>query len=146
MIAALEPLRTQEVRDLVGAAGQRSKGQFGMPIAAGIDNPQRRAVPAVGVSSKLGIEPVQRPVERYRIGPAKARDGLVVIRPVFQQECAGFLKCRHIFGLWEASSLRGAKRGSNPAFSCGATGLLRCARNDESNYFPANSRTCWMMP
>ncbi len=45
MIAALQPLRAQEIRDLVGAARQRRERQLGLAVAAGIDDPQRRRDP-----------------------------------------------------------------------------------------------------
>ena len=49
MIAALQPLRAQEVGDLVGAPRQRGEGELCLAVAAGVDDPQRRAVLAVGI-------------------------------------------------------------------------------------------------
>ncbi len=131
VIAPLEPLRPQEVRDLIGAARQRRERKLGLAVAAGIDNPERRAIPAVRVARQFRIEPVQRPVERFGIGPAEIRDSLVVIRPMPEQERAGFLKGCHVYGLLDKplalSSLpatnakrlrKGAKRRSNPELLC----------------------------
>jgi hypothetical protein len=61
----------------------------------GIDNPERRAIPGFGVASKLGIKPVERPVERNGIRPAEISDSLVVFGAVAEQEGARFLKCGH---------------------------------------------------
>ena len=48
MVAALQALRAQEVRDLVGASRQLGEGEFCLVAAAVIDDPQRRTVLAVG--------------------------------------------------------------------------------------------------
>ena len=95
MIAALQPLRTQEVGDLVGTPRQRGKGEFRLPVAAGIDDPQRRAILALGVAREFRVEPIQRPVERNRIGPAESLYRSIVIRAVLEQKGARFLECRH---------------------------------------------------
>ena len=95
MIAALQPLRAQEIGDLVGTARQRGKREFCFLVAAGIDDPQRGAVPAVGIARQFRVEPVQRPVERHRIGPAKTLYCRIVIGAVLQQKGARFLECRH---------------------------------------------------
>ena len=84
MIAALEPLRPQEVRDLIGAARQRGERKLRLAVAAGIDNPQRGAILAVPVARQLGIEPVQRPVERFGIGPAVLGIDLLVALDVLR--------------------------------------------------------------
>ena len=95
VVAALQPLRAQEVCHLAGAARQRREGEFCFPVAAGVDDPQRRTVLAIGILREAGVEPVQRPVERHRIGPAEFPDSGGVVRAVFQQKGARFLKGRH---------------------------------------------------
>ena len=94
MIAALQPLRAQEVRHLIGTGRQRREGKFCF-LVAGIDDPERGAVPAVGIAGQFRIEPVQRPVERNRIGPAKSLHGRIVIGAVLEQKGACFLEGRH---------------------------------------------------
>src|ERR1700733_5420537 len=96
MVAGLQPLRPQKIRYLVGAWRQRGKRQPGLAVAAGIDDPERRTIPALRIAGQFGIEPVQRPVERSYVGPAKPGDGLVVVRSVFQKKRARFLKGRHV--------------------------------------------------
>jgi hypothetical protein len=44
---------------------------------------------------EFGIEPVERPVEVDRIGPAKAGNGGVVVGAVFEEEGAGLLERGH---------------------------------------------------
>jgi hypothetical protein len=41
MVATLQALSAQEIRDLVRSAGQRLERQLGLVIVAGIDDPQR---------------------------------------------------------------------------------------------------------
>src|SRR5689334_11885982 len=98
MIATLQPLRAQKVSDLVGAARQRREGKLCL-LVAGIDDPERGAVPAVGPAGKFRIEPVQRPVEGGWIGPAEAFHGRIVIGPVLKQKGARFLEGRHAVSL-----------------------------------------------
>ena len=83
MVATLQPLCTQEVRNLVGTARQRGKGELGFLVAAGIDDPQRRAILARGIARQFGVEPVQRPVERRWIGPAESLYRRIVIGAMF---------------------------------------------------------------
>jgi hypothetical protein len=96
MIAALEPLRAQEVCDLIGTARQRPERQLCFAIAAGIDDPQRRPVLAFGIARQFRIDPIQRPIKRHRIRPAESLHCRIVVGAMLQQECAGFLKCGHI--------------------------------------------------
>src|SRR5689334_4369696 len=95
MIAALQVLRAQEIGDLVGAARQRREGQFCLAVRTGIDDPERGAVPALGLLRKLRVEPIERPVERSGVGPAEAFDGRVVIGAMLEQKGARFLKGGH---------------------------------------------------
>ncbi|MHC2619990.1 hypothetical protein ACVIW2_002022 [Bradyrhizobium huanghuaihaiense] len=94
MIAAPQALRAEEVRDLVGAARQRRKGQFCLFVLRSIDDPERGTVLCFGILREL-IEPVERPVEGGRIGPAEAFDRCLVVRAVSQKKRARFLKCGH---------------------------------------------------
>ena len=159
MIAALQALRAQEIRDLVGTARQRLEREFCLAVAAGIDDPQRRAAFAVGVARQLRIEPVQRPVEGDRIGPAEIRHRLVVVGAVFQQERAGFLEGRHVMALHTlnvstsrlilrsralARRLEGWPQArTSPSFETLAS---RSHLRMTACHFCANPRTCWMMP
>jgi hypothetical protein len=95
MIAALQALRAQKIGDLVGAARQRRKRKLGLAVMAGIDDPERGAVATLGIARELGIEPVERPVEGNRIGPAEAFDRNVLIRAVSKQKGTRFLEGRH---------------------------------------------------
>ena len=94
MIAALHALRAQEVRHLVRTGREGRKGKFCL-LVAGIDDPERSAIPAVRIAGKFRIEPVQRPVERNRIGPAKPLYGRIVIGAMLEQKGACFLEGRH---------------------------------------------------
>jgi len=96
MIAALQPLRPQEIRDLVRTAGQRGERQFGFAVTAGIDDPQRRAVLGFRMARQFRIEPVQRPVERRRIGPAEILHRSIVVGAMLEQKGARLLECRHV--------------------------------------------------
>ena len=95
MVAAPEPLLAQIVGDLVRARGQLGKGEFRLPARRHIDDPERAAILAVGGVRQLGIEPVERPVERHGIGPLEPGHGLVVGGPVGEQELAGLSESRH---------------------------------------------------
>jgi hypothetical protein len=95
MVAAFQALRMQEIRNLVGTARQRGERQLCLAVAAGINDPQRRAVAALRVLRELRIEPVQRPVEGYRIGPTESLYGGLVIRAMLKQKRARFLKGGH---------------------------------------------------
>jgi hypothetical protein len=83
VIAAFQALRAQEIGDLVGATRQRREGQFCFAVMTGIDDPERGAVAALGITRELGIKPVERPIEGNRIGPTKTFDRGVVIVAVF---------------------------------------------------------------
>src|SRR6266545_73359 len=98
MIAALEPLRAQKACDLVGAGGQGREGELCL-LVAGIDDPERRAVPAVSVAGEFPVEPVERPVERNGVWPAKPLHGRIVIGAVFEQKGARVLEGRHVVNL-----------------------------------------------
>src|SRR5215813_14837557 len=95
MIAALQALCAQEIGYLIGAPGKRGKREFCLAVAAGIYDPQRRAVAAFGIARQLRIEPVQRPVERHWIGPAETLHRRIVVGPMPQQKGARFLETRH---------------------------------------------------
>src|SRR5262249_39190727 len=82
--------------DLVGASRQRRKGKPGLAIVAGIDDPERGAVTALGITRELRIEPVECPVERHGVGPAEAIDRSVIVRAVFEQKGTRFLKTGHL--------------------------------------------------
>src|SRR5450432_182336 len=96
MIAAPETLRAQKIRHLIGTAGQCLERELGVAVAAGIDDPQRRAILAGWIARKLRVEPVQRPVERRRIRPAESFYGSIVVGAMPKQEGAGFLEGRHV--------------------------------------------------
>ncbi len=95
VIATPQALRTQKIRDLVGAARQRREGEFCLPVAAGIDDPQRRAVTARGIICKPSVEPVERPVERRWIWPAETLHRRIVIGAMLEQKGARVLERRH---------------------------------------------------
>ena len=95
VVATLQPLRAQKIRDLVGASRQRRKGEFRFAVLTGIDDPERGAVAAFGITRQFGIEPVQRPVERHRIGPTEALHRRIVVGAMLQKKRAGILECRH---------------------------------------------------
>src|SRR5882757_2376838 len=97
MIAALETLRAQKIGDLIGAARQRLKRKFCFAMAARIDDPQRGAILAFGIARELRVEPVQRPVERHGIGPAKSFHRGIVVGAMLEQKSAGFLERGHWF-------------------------------------------------
>ena len=44
---------------------------------------------------KLGVEPVERPVEGNRIGPAESPNRSLIVRSVLEQKRSRVLKCRH---------------------------------------------------
>src|SRR5580704_2348020 len=95
MVAALEPLRAQEIRDLVGAGRQRRKRKSCLLVAAGIDDPQRGAIAAHRIMRELRVEPVQRPVERHRLRPAETLYRGIVVGTIFQKKSARFLESGH---------------------------------------------------
>ncbi len=99
MVAALEPLRAQKVSDLVGTARQRREREFCLAVAAGSDDPQRRAILAFGIARQLRVEPVQRPVEWHRIRPAESLDCRIVVGAMLEQERACVLERGHVSNL-----------------------------------------------
>jgi hypothetical protein len=94
MLAAPQPLRAQEVCHLIGTGRERCEGKFCF-LVTGIDDPERGAVPAVGIAGQFRVEPVERPVEWNRIWPAKTLHGRIVVGAVLKQKGACFLKTRH---------------------------------------------------
>src|SRR6266481_6142716 len=169
MIAALQPLRAQEVGELVGPARQRGEGKFCFLVAAGIDDPQRRAVLARGIARQFRVEPVQCPVERHRVRPAESLHRRIVVGAVLEQKRTRILECCHVSNLlkavisaiptslilrsralarrlegWTAHTelviLRGSQLLAPPATRA------KPLRRDDDCHFPASSRTCWMMP
>src|SRR5579863_9478810 len=130
MIAALQTLRAQKIRDLVGAPRQHRKRQFGFLVTAGIDNPERRTIPALRIARQFRIEPVQRPVERNSVRPAEIGNGLVVIAPVLQEKGAGFLKGCHVLcpiGQSSYENVIARSRATKQSSGAARTGLLRGA-------------------
>src|SRR6266480_3838404 len=96
MIAALQPLRAQEIRDLIGTARQRLERELCFPVVAGIDDPQRRTILALWIARQFRIEPVQRPVERHWVRPLKSLDRRIVVDAMLEQESSRFLESGHI--------------------------------------------------
>ena len=88
MVAAPQALLAQIVGDLVRARLQLGEGEPGLLAGRHIDDPERAAVLAVGGVRQLGVEPVERPVERDGLRPLEAGHGLVVVCPIGQQELA----------------------------------------------------------
>ena len=95
MVATPQSLRTQEIRNPVGAARQVCKGELGVPVCVGIDDLQCRAIPAFRIARKLRVEPIERPIERHWIRPAKSLHGRIVIGAILKQKGARFPKTGH---------------------------------------------------
>jgi hypothetical protein len=105
MIAALEPLRAQEVSDLIGTARQRRERNFYLAVASGIHDPQRGPILALRITRQFRVEPIQCPVERHRIRPAESFDRRVVIGAMLEQKSARVLKCGHQLFSGEAADM-----------------------------------------
>jgi hypothetical protein len=84
-VALAHPLVAQPVGDLVGAGGQRVEGVLGRETVL-LDDVQPDAV----VADRVGVEPVDRPVERaVEGGPAELGDRLGVVAAQREELVAG---------------------------------------------------------